>query len=453
MRVVSVTEDFNQEPGNAIITVEGLDRLLGASASGPIQVAFKKPGSQDEFLGTAGWQPTECWFGVKQNASASAETFTFALSPDLALEMESRSYELQLKAGGKVHRSVFHWPEVREPASPTNSVGSSTSAADGYIKETATSAGKEDYQLADYSPGANVEMKPYQPINFGSEEKFAKDRLAASDPIEESARPEESKFSSKPLAEKEVQQDVAAESGSDNPRETDFTAEQKNVDKTDLTQPPAPSQTRTLKKTQPASSASVSEPPFAINTEKQREQVPTGESGRPLKLIILLLVILILLAVIAYLFLRDGNNANEEAPIATPTTMPMPQPTADIDPNKVEPKYKPTPLPEIRQEPAEPVSPPAPVTSSTGPTAGNDVYSVKPGEPTTLPVMNNDSGNQISLISIVQQPSHGLITIEAGKQIIYTWLSDSTGNDSFSYRIEDVHGGSAIASVVVMARE
>ena len=130
MHVVSITEDYNQDPGNAILTL-----TAPYPSSSTLQVAFKKPGSRDEYLGTYGWQSTPCWFGVKQQNAGQQEIFKIALSPDLALEMEPRPYEIQVKAAGQTYTAVFHWPEIRELESAPPTGQEAAPANFGYIQE------------------------------------------------------------------------------------------------------------------------------------------------------------------------------------------------------------------------------------------------------------------------------------------------------------------------------
>lgn len=465
MRVVSVTEDFNQEPGNAIITVDGVGQLLGESAPGAIQVAFKKPGNQDEFLGTTGWQPSECWFGVTQNSASNADAFTFALSPDLALEMESRSYELLLKARGKEHSTVFHWPEVREPATETDIVDNGSSeAAFGYIAEATPVDGPngDQYQPADYNPDGAFDMDPYQPVNFGSEERFAKDPGKKTDEFEESIRPVEDargvgESSEATVSPSNEPDNVKAESTDRGLESTDQSPEGA-ANKGALSEEPTVTQGLSADQKTSDTQAPVNSGEGNVSDANGAGTAPavgnSGSASSALKWMVPLIIIFVLIAVILYLVSKgdekteqpDVDHSPQFADKVPLVDKPIPKPVIEPDAPKIVPKPKPVPKPVPEIKPTPPAPPSAP------PVAADDRYRVTPGEPTRLSVLDNDRGASISLVSIRQKPSHGLVTIEHEKQVVYTWLSDSTGNDSFSYQIKDRHGKSATASVTVMAR-
>jgi len=76
------------------------------------------------------------------------------------------------------------------------------------------------------------------------------------------------------------------------------------------------------------------------------------------------------------------------------------------------------------------------------PVAVNDSLSVNEDTPTNLSVMNNDydpdTGDTITINSIVSAPSHGTATINTGNLTIrYSPAADYNGGDSFTYNIID----------------
>ena len=85
------------------------------------------------------------------------------------------------------------------------------------------------------------------------------------------------------------------------------------------------------------------------------------------------------------------------------------------------------------------------------PTAVNDIASTDPGSAVTLNVLANDSdpdGDTLELSS-VSDPSHGTVVFNADETVTYTPDPSFQGTDSFSYTIDDGHGGQAGATVYV----
>ncbi len=465
MKVVSVTEDFNQEPGNAIVTIDGLAGIDSGSLSNSnptLKVAFIKPGSQNEFLGTAGWQASECWFGVKLANNQTGDQFKFAMSPELALEMESRSYELQVKYAGQTHTAVFHWPEVREPDSPQpfiNGDGNNGSTDYGEVTygfitesfsddedrqetdnhEESDPVNENNYQTTGYTPETSFDPDDYQPANFAIDDQFTSENIAVdSSGDTKDAVPEDGADS----AVTEFQQETVAESAAPEPESTGDTAD-READKPSEDASPVRSNKETTENQSPLdsgiNSAANRNNASQKNDEDQTASTSKGSHSRIFIWLIPALIILILLTVILYLLVSDDKQATAtaqpEMQQATPVQPPQPEP--------VQPKIT---------KPAPPVAEPAPVQPSA-PSAENDRYRVKPGQPTRLMVLENDAGEQIEIVAITQKPSRGLVNIEQNKQVMYTWLSDSNGDDAFRYRIEDAHGQSASATVTIMARD
>ena len=72
------------------------------------------------------------------------------------------------------------------------------------------------------------------------------------------------------------------------------------------------------------------------------------------------------------------------------------------------------------------------------------------GSPVTVDVLANDTdpdGDPLSIQS-VSVPAHGAATIVAGK-VVYTPSATYVGPDSFTYTIDDGHGGTSSATVTV----
>lgn len=90
---------------------------------------------------------------------------------------------------------------------------------------------------------------------------------------------------------------------------------------------------------------------------------------------------------------------------------------------------------------------PAPVNAV--PTARADAFSVEDGVPAVLNVLANDTGltDLPVILTIPAQPAHGTAQIQADSTIVYTATSGYAGADSFTYRISDGNGDTALASV------
>jgi Ca2+-binding RTX toxin-like protein len=87
------------------------------------------------------------------------------------------------------------------------------------------------------------------------------------------------------------------------------------------------------------------------------------------------------------------------------------------------------------------------------PTAGNDSASTVANVPVTIAVLANDAdvdaGNVLG-VSSVAQPAHGVVSIDASGQLVYTPLATWNGTDTFTYTVSDGQGGTASASVSVV---
>jgi|GEM_PF-3217407 len=92
---------------------------------------------------------------------------------------------------------------------------------------------------------------------------------------------------------------------------------------------------------------------------------------------------------------------------------------------------------------------------NNAPQANNDSAATNINTSIDIDVLANDSdidGNQISISSIVTQPSHGTATISSGK-IHYVPTTDYLGDDSFIYRITDGSAQSNDATVTVTVEQ
>jgi gliding motility-associated-like protein len=87
---------------------------------------------------------------------------------------------------------------------------------------------------------------------------------------------------------------------------------------------------------------------------------------------------------------------------------------------------------------------------NTQPNANNDNGFTLSGVQTTLLVLNNDIGNNLSL-SIEQAPAHGTASVVANSSIKYTPSAIFVGTDTLRYRITDVTDGLFDVATVVIS--
>ena len=85
------------------------------------------------------------------------------------------------------------------------------------------------------------------------------------------------------------------------------------------------------------------------------------------------------------------------------------------------------------------------------PVAHDDVVTTKPGKPVEIPVKGNDEehdGDPVS-VTVVDQPSHGTVTVNATGDVVYTPDANYSGSDTFTYQICDPDGECSTATVTV----
>ncbi|GAA2888668.1 hypothetical protein Acy02nite_70610 [Actinoplanes cyaneus] len=87
------------------------------------------------------------------------------------------------------------------------------------------------------------------------------------------------------------------------------------------------------------------------------------------------------------------------------------------------------------------------------PDAVDDTDTTQFGTPVTMTVNANDSDPDDSMSVLVYSvsgpPSHGVAVAHSDQSITYTPAAGWSGTDTFSYRVDDPHGGSATATVTV----
>ncbi len=86
------------------------------------------------------------------------------------------------------------------------------------------------------------------------------------------------------------------------------------------------------------------------------------------------------------------------------------------------------------------------------PVAANDTASVVQGQTVVVRVLANDTdvdGNALSVTAVVSTPEHGTVTLNGDGTISYAAGAGFVGTDSFTYTIDDGHGGTATATVGV----
>jgi len=84
------------------------------------------------------------------------------------------------------------------------------------------------------------------------------------------------------------------------------------------------------------------------------------------------------------------------------------------------------------------------VTVPKSPTANNDLAQTGIGQPVTISVLSNDnSGNttfNLSSVQVITQPSHGTVTLNGDGTVTYTPAANFTGQDAFTYKVQDSYG-------------
>ncbi|RAK37838.1 putative repeat protein (TIGR01451 family) [Actinoplanes lutulentus] len=91
----------------------------------------------------------------------------------------------------------------------------------------------------------------------------------------------------------------------------------------------------------------------------------------------------------------------------------------------------------------------APLAVNTPPTAVADTATTTNGTPVSIDVTGNDTSAQPLLVSITAMPPHGAAVVEADGTITYTPVLGWTGADTFTYEVDDGHGGTGTATVTV----
>jgi len=80
--------------------------------------------------------------------------------------------------------------------------------------------------------------------------------------------------------------------------------------------------------------------------------------------------------------------------------------------------------------------------------AVNDYVNIPAGTPVTISVLNNDSGDGLTVIAIPSQPDNGDATLQDDGTIVYTPTGDHVGLDSFSYTTCGTTGSGCDMAVV-----
>ena len=91
------------------------------------------------------------------------------------------------------------------------------------------------------------------------------------------------------------------------------------------------------------------------------------------------------------------------------------------------------------------------ITQDAAPIANNDTATTDEDTPVNINVLANDSepdGDTLNVISVTQG-ANGAVSINPDKTVHYTPALNFFGSDSFTYTINDGHGGTATATVNV----
>lgn len=91
------------------------------------------------------------------------------------------------------------------------------------------------------------------------------------------------------------------------------------------------------------------------------------------------------------------------------------------------------------------------ITQDAAPVAASDAATTDEDMPVNVNVLANDSdpdGDVLSVVSVTQGAS-GVVSVNPDKTVRYAPAQDFNGSDSFSYTVDDGHGGQSIANVSV----
>ncbi|SLN69235.1 Ig-like domain-containing protein [Oceanibacterium hippocampi] len=86
------------------------------------------------------------------------------------------------------------------------------------------------------------------------------------------------------------------------------------------------------------------------------------------------------------------------------------------------------------------------------PEATDDFIGVDAGQSIVIDVLANDvdaDGDALAIDGIVQQPAHGLVTVNADGTLTYVPADGFSGEDTFVYRATDAQGATATATVII----
>jgi VCBS repeat-containing protein len=79
----------------------------------------------------------------------------------------------------------------------------------------------------------------------------------------------------------------------------------------------------------------------------------------------------------------------------------------------------------------------------------NDSFTVKEDQTLTGSVADTDVGNAPGTYTVVSNVSYGTLNLNADGTFSYTPTADYNGSDSFTYRVTDANGDSAIATATI----
>ncbi|HEY3414615.1 MAG TPA: LamG-like jellyroll fold domain-containing protein [Armatimonadota bacterium] len=158
----------------------------------------------------------------------------------------------------------------------------------------------------------------------------------------------------------------------------------------------------------------------------------------------------------------DGNNARAanggpNARIYAPTTYQLGSSTSHLDQATYQngPNALMCPVYSIDIHEAGPVGYAVlkdmgwPFTTNQPPAAANSSASVLYNTPTSITMSASDSENDPLTYQVLSGPSHGVLSAGTGAQRTYTPAAGYTGTDSFTFRVNDGHWDSNVATVSI----
>jgi len=453
VRIISVKTDHDREFGNAVVTISGLP-----DTKDHVLVSFHRPGYQDNYLSTDGWQASECWFSIEPNVESNSGHFKFLLSPDLAQHMEPEAYEFSVRIAGKEYQHSYPWPDVLEPEEESISAKPIMPVPD------------KIEQVESKEPS----IEPTMGTNTHGNES---DTEPAGEQLDTPGSPGPSADSTKPNNEIPAPKKVSPLPEKTTPNKHHTTEDRDPSIKTETSKAPLvlialvilalaivvylvlsfSDDSATTKENLPPKVTPDNIVVRKLSTEINVLTNDTDPEGSALTILEIseqpsqASAHITANNLIAYQANGGANNSDHFEYIVSDGTHKVTGQVevryALIQNSKPTPK-KPNPIQKPNTSKA-----PTPQNQNTNPTlkAMNDRVQVKRGELNVINVLANDSGHKLRITQL-SNSDIGFVSHD-DQEIKFTWFADKSGEEVLFYDIEDTHGQKDSAKLVIQLRE